>query len=184
MPRCLGCQYSCATQRARSGVNLSFAHCNSLPLKIPYPGPRTSSIDARETSYSIITLNKVQEIHRDSRVFFIVGIDAFMEIRTWRAYRDVLARCRFIVISRPGYRLDEARRALPGDYADSILELPEAGPLDPATAGGYRIFLVAIDALDISSTAVRRLARAGRPLTGLVPEAVDFYIRKKKLYQE
>lgn len=141
-------------------------------------------IEARETSYSIITLNKVQEIHRDSRVFFILGIDAFMEIRTWRAYRDVLARCRFIVISRPGYRLDEARRALPGDYADSILELPEAGPLDTVTADGYRIFLVAIDALDISSTAVRRLARAGRPLTGLVPEAVDFYIRKKKLYQE
>jgi nicotinate-nucleotide adenylyltransferase len=141
-------------------------------------------IDARETSYSIITLNKVKALHGDSRVFFIVGIDAFLEIGTWRSYREILAQCHFLVMSRPGYRLDEARRALPEDYAGTILDLQEFAPLTDDLADQYRIFLVAIDALDISSTDIRRRVRQGRPISGLVPEAVAFHIRKKKLYQE
>ncbi|OGD22374.1 MAG: nicotinate (nicotinamide) nucleotide adenylyltransferase [Candidatus Aminicenantes bacterium RBG_16_63_16] len=141
-------------------------------------------IDARETSYSIITLNKVKSLHEDSRVFFILGIDAFVEIETWKSYRELLAQCQFIVISRPGHRLDEARRALPGDYAGTILDLPELLPLTDGLADRYRIFLVSIDALDISSTDIRRRVRQGQPVSGLVPEAVDFYIHKKKLYQE
>jgi nicotinate-nucleotide adenylyltransferase len=141
-------------------------------------------IDAQETSYSIITLNKVKALHRDSRVFFIVGIDAFLEIGTWRSYRELLTQCHFIVMSRPGYGLDEARRALPGDYAETILDFPEPGPLADELVDKYRIFLVAIEALDISSTDIRRRVRQGQPIAGLVPEAVDFYIGKKRLYQE
>jgi len=141
-------------------------------------------IEAPETSYSIVTLNKVKALHEDSRVFFILGIDAFMEIETWRSYRELLAQCQFIVISRPGHRLDEARGSLSGDYAGTILDLPESQSLTEDLADRYRIFLVPIAALDISSTDIRRRVRRGQPITGLVPEAVDFYIRKKKLYQE
>jgi len=141
-------------------------------------------IDVRETSYSIITLNKVKSLHGESRVFFILGIDAFVEIETWRSYRELLAQCHFIVISRPGHRLDEARRALPGDYAGTILDLPEPLPLTDEQAERYRIFLFPINALDISSTDIRRRVRQGQPVSGLVPEPVDFYIQKKKLYQE
>jgi nicotinate-nucleotide adenylyltransferase len=141
-------------------------------------------IDARETSYSIITLNKVKALHQDSRIFFIVGIDAFLEIGTWRSYRELLTQCHFIVMSRPGYRLAEARRALPGEYAGTILDFPEPGPLADELIDQYRIFLIAIEALDISSTDIRRRVRQGQPIAGLVPEAVDFYIGKKRLYQE
>ncbi len=141
-------------------------------------------IDARKTSYSIITLNKVKSLYDESRVFFILGIDAFVEIETWRSYRELLAQGRFVVISRPGQRLDRARGVLPGEYASSIIDVPENQPLTDALADRYRIFLVPIDALDISSTDIRRRVRQGQPVAGLVPEAVDFYIQKKRLYQE
>lgn len=141
-------------------------------------------IDAPETSYSIITLNKIKALYPDSLVFFILGVDAFMEIETWRSYREVLAQCRFIVMSRPGRRLDEARRALPEGYAAEILDLGADRLLTDDLAESYRIFLLPIDALDISATEIRRRVRLGQPVTGLVPEAVDFYIHKKRLYQE
>jgi len=141
-------------------------------------------IDARETSYSIITLNKVKSLYEASRVLFILGIDAFVEIETWRSYRELLAQGQFIVMSRPGQGLDRARRVLPGEYASAIFDVPESQPLTDELADRYRIFLVPIEALDISSTDIRRRVRQGRPVAGLVPEAVDFYIQKKRLYQE
>jgi nicotinate-nucleotide adenylyltransferase len=141
-------------------------------------------IDAPETSYSIITLNKVRALYADSLVFFILGIDAFAEITTWRSHRELLAQGRFLVISRPGRRLDEARGALPADYVGTIADLRDDGPFTDDLADRCRIVLVPIDALDISSTDIRRRARLGQSLAGLVPEAVEFYIMKKKLYQE
>jgi nicotinate-nucleotide adenylyltransferase len=151
-----------------------------------HPAFEASSIeiDAHEKSYSIITLNKVKALHPDCWIFFILGIDAFVEIETWKSYRELLVQCRFAVMSRPGYRLAEARPALPPAYADTILDLGPDRSLDDGLLERGRVFLLSIEALDISSTDIRRRIREGQPITGLVPETVEFYIMKKKLYQE
>jgi nicotinate-nucleotide adenylyltransferase len=141
-------------------------------------------IKAKERSYSIITLDKVKNIYRDAWVFFIVGIDAFLEIETWRSYQEVLEQCRFIVTSRPGYTLDRARKVLPKKYADKMFDLAESGVIGERFILKFRIFLVSIEALDISSTEIRRKIRQGRSVKGLVSEAVEVYIKRKKLYQE
>jgi nicotinate-nucleotide adenylyltransferase len=141
-------------------------------------------IEAREKSYSIITLNKLKAIYPEAMVFFILGVDAFLEIETWKSYRDVLEQCRFIVISRPGFDLSRARAVLPEEYSGRIYDCPEAGPIGEELLFRFRIFLVEIKALDISSTDIRRRVKGGRSIHGLVPDAVEAYIRKKKLYQE
>ena len=135
-------------------------------------------IEARERSYSIITLNKVKTIFPDAQIFFILGVDAFLEIETWKSYREVLEQCRFIVISRPGFDLAAARRALPAEYEGMFSEAGGGLP-EP-----FRIFLLAIPALDISSTDIRRRIRHDQSIRGLVPESVEEYIRRKNLYQE
>lgn len=151
-----------------------------------HPGFEASSmeIDAQETSYAIITLDKVQALHRDSRILFILGIDAFLDFETWRSYRELLERCHFVVISRPGYRLDDARPALPPAYAETIFDLGTDGPLAEDILERCRVLLLPIDALDISSTDIRHRIRLGQPISGLVPDTVEFYIHKKRLYQE
>jgi nicotinate-nucleotide adenylyltransferase len=146
--------------------------------------PSSIEIDVREKSYSIDTLNKIRSLHGDSWILFILGIDAFLAIETWKSYQELLERCRFVVMSRPGYRLEEARPALPAVYAESIFELAEGRPLAEDVLERCRVFLVAIDALGISSTDIRRRIAEGRPLAGLVPEAVESYIKVKRLYQE
>jgi nicotinate-nucleotide adenylyltransferase len=141
-------------------------------------------IEAREKSYSIITLNKLKALYPDALIFFILGVDAFLEIETWKSYRDVLEQCRFIVISRPGFDLSLALAALPAEYAGRIYDCPRAGSIGEELLSRFRIFLVEIKALDISSTDIRRRVKEGRPIRGLVPGAVEEYIRQKKLYQE
>lgn len=151
-----------------------------------HPGMEASplEIEAREKSYSIITLNKIKTVFTDAWIFFILGIDAFLEIETWKSYREVLEQCHFIVISRPGFNLAAARDALPPEYSGKIRDCGGAGSIGEDLLFRFRILLVTIGALDISSTDIRGRIKAGRPIHGLVPKSVEEYIRRKKLYQE
>jgi nicotinate-nucleotide adenylyltransferase len=140
-------------------------------------------IEAGGTSYSVLTLEKVRRRYSGAQLFFILGVDAFAEIDTWRDYPRVLEQCHFVVISRPGFDLEQARGVLRGSLGPRIVAL---GPKETAGArlpDEPRIFLVPIVALDISSTEIRRRARRGEPLRGLVPAAVETYIRRHRLYQ-
>jgi nicotinate-nucleotide adenylyltransferase len=140
-------------------------------------------VDAREKSYSIVTLRKLRALSPEARLFFILGVDAFLDIGTWREYHRVLEEFFFIVMGRPGFELDRARDVLNGKLRDSVGPLATgegaAGPLPPRT----RVFLLPIRALDISSTAIREKARRGDSLDGLVPAVVEAYIREHKLYR-
>ena len=37
------------------------------------------------------------------QLYFLIGADAFAEIRTWHRWRDVVRGVRFLVVSRPGH---------------------------------------------------------------------------------
>jgi nicotinate-nucleotide adenylyltransferase len=132
-------------------------------------------------SYSIATVRKVKGLYPEAELFFIVGIDAFLEIGTWREYEALLAECRFIVTSRPGWALD-ASGVLGGKLRESVS--PALDGIIPAkkVRERYRIFPLVIDALNISSTEVRARARQSLSLEGLVPPAVERYIRENELY--
>lgn len=123
--------------------------------------PSSVEIDARGTSYSILTLNKIKEMFPQTEAFFLLGIDAFLEIETWKDYEDVLEQCSFVVMSRPGFRLSEAK--------DILTEK-------------YKIYILSINTLDISSSEVRERIRKNQPIEGLVPENVENYIKEKRLY--
>ncbi len=49
---------------------------------------------------------------------------------------------------------------------------------------GAYIRIVPFDPVDVSSTQIREAVQAGEPLTGLVPDAVEFYIRIHGLYRD
>jgi len=140
-------------------------------------------VEAREKSYSILTLRKIRALSPDARIFFILGVDAFLDIGTWREYERVLEECFFIVMGRPGFELDRAGDVLGGRLRASMGRLADgegvAGALPPRT----RIFLLPIRALEISSTEIRERIHRGETLDGLVPAPVDAYIRKHELYR-
>ncbi|MBN2198888.1 MAG: nicotinate (nicotinamide) nucleotide adenylyltransferase [Candidatus Aminicenantes bacterium] len=140
-------------------------------------------IEAGGTSYSVLTLEAVRRRHRGAVLFFLLGIDAFQDIRTWRESRRVLEQCHFVVTSRPGYDLGQARRALGSVSAARFVDLEPGGPAVGRLPRAPAIFLLPIPALNISSTDIRRRARRGGSLAGLVPGPVANYIHRHRLYE-
>src|SRR3954454_8057800 len=57
-------------------------------------------------SYSIDTVRRLKsQLKRSDHLYFIIGIDAFKDIATWRQPEALLKETDFIVVSRPGYSL-------------------------------------------------------------------------------
>jgi nicotinate-nucleotide adenylyltransferase len=132
-------------------------------------------------SYSIRTLRFFKEKYGERvELFFIIGMDAFWEINTWKEYRDLFTLTHFIVIDRPGYRRVRLKEFLRQEVSAEILYYPKEGRfLHP---GGYSIFLFPVPLMDISSTRIRALKRENRSIRYLVPEEVEKYMTRKNLY--
>jgi len=107
---------------------------------------------------------------KGTQLFFIAGADAFAEIATWSRYPAVLDLANFVVVSRPGITLDSVRARVPSAFSR------------PSTAQ-TRVIVVEAHTPDVSSTEIRRRVRAGERLSGLVPDAVERYIRTHRLYR-
>jgi nicotinate-nucleotide adenylyltransferase len=146
--------------------------------------PSAIEVEAREMSYSILTLAKVKALHPGARLFFILGVDAFLEIGTWREYERVLDECQFIVTARPGFGLEDGAGVLGGRLRGRICRVEAGGPVDEARLERCGVFLLPIEALEISATDVRDPIRRGPGPEGLVPPAVAAYIRERHLYTE
>ncbi|MGB8952154.1 MAG: nicotinate-nucleotide adenylyltransferase [Candidatus Aminicenantales bacterium] len=145
--------------------------------------PCSMEIDAREKSYSIITLNKIKRLYPRAWLFFILGADAFLEIETWKHWKSVLEQCLFIVISRPGFRLKEVKKVLQERIRDNIFEISPSQKVVEEWFSSYRVFLLAIKAFDISATEIRRRIHEGRSIRRLLQESVLSYIKEHQLYR-
>lgn len=137
-------------------------------------------IDRPGPSYAIDTLALLRARRPSARYAFILGVDAFREIGTWKEYRSLFACCDIIVTSRPPHAMRDLRAVLPvvarGDfcYGRSREELIHES--------GHRVIFQRIHDLEISATELRRLCRQGRSLRFLVPLAVERYIIRHGLY--
>ena len=116
-------------------------------------------------SYSRDTLAQLLEEHgRDTEFYFIVGADSVEYLHTWNRIDELLTMCHFIGASRPGCMPDMEKIAQRfGPLVEKIhcLETPE---------------------LEISSTEIRHRVGQKRTIRYIVPETVEQYIYKEKLY--
>ncbi len=145
--------------------------------------PCSIEIDAEEKSYSIITINRIKKLYPKSWIFFILGVDGFLEVDTWKDYEQLLEQCFFVVISRPGYLLDEAEKTLEGKYREKMYKLAKSEVIKDEMLLSFRIFLLPIDALDIASTEIRGIIKRGDSIKDMVSERVEDYIRENRLYR-
>src|SRR5262245_13818284 len=58
--------------------------------------------EGNERSYSIYTIERLQQLHPDDNIFFLIGADAFAEIETWHRWQELVRMVEFIVVTRPG----------------------------------------------------------------------------------
>ncbi len=132
-------------------------------------------------SYSVQTLKEID--HRfggRAELFFILGVDAFLEIDTWKDYRDLFQYSHFVVISRGGLGRPDLEPVL---HHLAPLE-PEEDNLDTLKLNtGKTLFFRKTTLMDISSTHIRHLVSSGKSIRFLVPDPVMSYIIRKNLYR-
>ena len=117
-------------------------------------------IDRPGITYTVDTLRDLRAQHPDAELFFITGADAVAEIMQWKDADRMWNLAHFVAVTRPGYSSPEG------------VKLPEG-----------KVDTLEIPALAISSTDVRRRAKAGEPVWYLVPDGVVQYISKHGLYR-
>jgi nicotinate-nucleotide adenylyltransferase len=177
--------------KAREGVAPPADRLHLIELAVAgVPGLTASDVEIRREgpSYTIDTVRHFRrELSRTAEVFLIMGLDAFLEIDTWKAYRELLSLLSVIVISRPdadGRVSDRGAKTLE-DFirsrisADLTVSASPVGFRSPEIRG---VRLFPVTALDISSSRVRELVRAGRSIRFLVPATVQECIQTRGLY--
>ena len=125
-------------------------------------------IDRPGITYTIDTIEALKKICRpDVRLYFITGADAIHQIMSWKEPERLLTLCDFVAVTRPGYRKNQM--------------VEEIGEIREKFAS--RIHYMEVPALAISSSDIRERARKGEPIKYLLPQEVEDYIHKFKLYQ-
>lgn len=144
-------------------------------------------IKRKGRSYTVDTVRHIKALlPADTTTFLMVGIDAFLEIETWKDCRSLFDLIPFIVISRGAHGGPLSGRhaelqAYVRTHVDKDYRLDERH--DRLVHPRCRpVCLFDVAALDISSTAIRNQVRKGISIRYLVPDAVETYIMKKGLY--
>lgn len=143
----------------------------------------TLEFDRRTTRYTVETLPELIEMNPDAELFFVMGADSWMDIRTWKQWEEVLTMSDHIVVTRPGYDLgfehvtDEIRERivdLRGERSKSLVEFER-----PSKA----IYVTDAIRFDASATELREdLSDGVLDQTDDLPLEVAKYIEKYELY--
>lgn len=164
---------------------------NFVPSLIEAPGEEAR----RAPNFSIDTVRRFRSLLPTSyRLFFMIGIDAFLPIATWRQPDELLREVEFIVVSRPGYSMADVANALPQSLrSESGIATSVQSPAGRKLAkyvgattlsvSGATLHLLSTVTESASSTKVRAVAASRRSTKGLLDDGVVDYIRKEHLYK-
>ncbi|MEN6536965.1 MAG: nicotinate-nucleotide adenylyltransferase [Bryobacteraceae bacterium] len=143
----------------KTGVSTPYKHrmrmvelaCEGIPEFVP-----SRIEESEEISYSITTIEKMMNmLGPEAKLFFLIGSDAFSELRSWYRWGDVIRSVEFIVVTRPGHNIVVP----PGATVQRLKTL----------------------ALPVSSSEIRAKLAAGEA-TAELPAPVMAYIRENRLY--
>jgi nicotinate-nucleotide adenylyltransferase len=146
-------------------------------------------IEREGKSYSIDTVRRLrQEYGALTDLYFLIGLDAFLDLPTWREPDALLHLCRFVVISRPGQSYRSLSRltllpSLPLPLLDQ-LDTGNRTRLDIALPNCPGLICLSLPPCSISASDIRQRIRRAEPLANLLPPQVESYILHHRLYQE
>ncbi len=132
-------------------------------------------------SYTIDTLRELMALHGEAaELTLIIGSDSFNELRSWFKIKEIVSIASIAVFKRPGVPAKEPGEALPVELADDFCYDLVKGYY--TNSSGKKLIFLDSTLLDISSTAIRKMACAGRSLGYIVPHGVIDIILNERLY--
>ena len=117
-------------------------------------------IDREEPSYTIITIQALNDIYPQCELFMIIGADSFNEMDTWKEFKRIINSVTVVVLKR------KSDPVLREDMLDIISQLE----------------IIDNEYIDISSTELRKKLKQKESVYELMPNNVIEYILEKRLY--
>ncbi len=154
------------------------------------PSLAISDVEIRRPgkSYSIDTIRLLQqEYGAKTQLFFLIGLDAFLDFPSWRDPLTLLKLCSFVVLSRPGlsFRSLSTVALLPPIPYPSLADLDaERISRIEAQIGTQNLICLKLLPSAVSASDIRSRIRQGLPVANLLPPLVESYILHHHLYQE
>ncbi|MFH1768047.1 MAG: nicotinate (nicotinamide) nucleotide adenylyltransferase, partial [Candidatus Omnitrophota bacterium] len=105
-------------------------------------------------SYTIDTLKQLKRKYRQKDFFLIIGADLANAFNSWRDYRKIIRLVKIVVVKRKDFPVRQK-----GDFI--FMDMPHVG---------------------ITSSLVREYLKKGMTIRYLVPDSVERYIKKHRLY--
>ncbi|MEW6600850.1 MAG: nicotinate-nucleotide adenylyltransferase [Nitrospirota bacterium] len=137
-------------------------------------------------SYTVDTIKALKSKYRDSELYFILGIDAFIDLPGWKMPDVLIQMTNLVVISRPGFTFS--------GLADSpylrgaprkILRALDKGKINDCSfllSGSRKVYLCNVTGLNISASRIRKLVTSGKKISYLLPDSVKSYIISNELF--
>ncbi|MBI5708741.1 MAG: nicotinate (nicotinamide) nucleotide adenylyltransferase [Candidatus Eisenbacteria bacterium] len=125
-----------------------------------------STLEARRRgpSFTVDTLRALKAAHPGARLYLLMGADSLDDFASWHEPGAIAGLATLVVAARPGAGRPRGGRRAGRGLPARIIRLRNPG-------------------IELSSSALRARARAGRSLRCLVPDAVAAYIARHRLYR-
>jgi nicotinate-nucleotide adenylyltransferase len=138
-------------------------------------------------SYTIDTVKYFKGVFtKQDALYLIMGMDAFLEVDTWKSFKELFQLIPVIIMERPvmdGYS-HALKYSLPEFIRDKISDAYQYNVSNKnySHSALQTIYHFKVSLLDISGTKIRELLQRGRSIRFLVPERVETYIYEQGLY--
>lgn len=124
-------------------------------------------IERSGITYSLDTLRYLQSADPDVELYYIIGEDTLYDLENWKHFGLAALLCTFALCLRPGnYNAD----------VDGHIYML-------ASKYGAKFIKVDSPIIEISSTQIRQRVADALSISHMVPDDVDDYIKKRRLYK-
>jgi nicotinate-nucleotide adenylyltransferase len=110
-----------------------------------------SDLDSSKPCYTDELIQKLNLEFPDYQFYFIMGADNVPQLPQWHNWEWLIENANLVAVNRPDTHMDDLEKL---DYASNII-------------------FVTIPPIPISSTMIRQYVKAGKPITGLVPDCIE-----------
>ena len=118
-----------------------------------------------KVSYAIDTMTEFKTIYFDDDLYYIIGADSLVSFLQWRESLKLFEMLHLVVVDREGTEIDKIAEEYRLKY-------------------DARITVCHVREYNVSSTEIRNRVRKTGRCANMVPEKVEEYIIKHKLYTE
>jgi nicotinate-nucleotide adenylyltransferase len=114
-------------------------------------------IKQKQKSYTVYTLQYLRRKYGTKvKFYFIIGDDALAGLHRWKYINQLFRLTQFVCVRRGGYKPVKTK---------------------------FKVLFVNMNTLDISSSNIRLRLMDNKPVEYLIPQSVNLYIKKHRLYR-